>query len=103
MGGNLGFLVAKELLPAKHVDRNVLGRLGEPGGRILWNPIVGPGLHRTCEGFLDHVLRQLQAVDAKNSGQNRDKLAGFMTEEVLRQPGNVSRWRSLLILNLVLA
>src|SRR6266851_2660607 len=90
-------LFAKQLFTPNKIQREVLCRLRQPGGRVLWNARVRPSPQCPDQGFLDDVLRKLQSVDPKDSGQNRNELCRLVPKKMIRQARNLA-WRCCFIL-----
>jgi hypothetical protein len=45
------------------------------------------------ERLLNHIFRHLQTLDSKDAGEHRDQFAGFVAEEMFRQPVDLAGWR----------
>jgi hypothetical protein len=69
-------LGAERLLAPQRVHSPALGRGGEPGGRVLWDAVAGPGDQRLGVRLLHALLAQVEiARDAHRRGQHQGPLA----------------------------
>ena len=87
------FLVAEDFLAPDHIQRQVAGSPHNPRGRIFRNAVKRPGLQRSGQHFLDHVLGQGEVLDAENPRQGGDHLSRLMPEKMLHHLGHFLRWR----------
>ena len=92
-GDDLRLLLLEDFLPSNDIDREVPRRLGEPGGGVFRNAVIGPGLERTNERFLNDIFRKLQPIDAEDAGQDRYKLSRLVPEKMVRQLADLRRGR----------
>src|SRR5215469_13048565 len=86
---NFRLLIAESLFSPNQVQGQILRRLRQPRRWVFGDSIVRPGLQGPDQRLLDHILGQLQTIYPKNTCQYRNQLAGFMTEEMFRQSGNL--------------
>jgi hypothetical protein len=85
---NLRLFLVKKLFTADQIQSAILRGLGDPGGGIFWHAIIGPHLQGSEQRFLDHVLSQLESVNAENARQDGNQLPGLVAKKVFRQAGN---------------
>jgi hypothetical protein len=83
---HLRLLLMERLLPTDDIQSQVFRGLRQPRRGIFRHSIVRPGFQGSDERFLHHVLRELQPLHPENRRQNRDHLARFVPEEMVRQP-----------------
>ncbi len=76
---------ARRALAPQNVERAVLRRGHQPGGRILRHAAEFPHFQRAAEGVLDDVLRQREVVDAEDARQRGDHASRLVPEEMIAE------------------
>ena len=75
MRDDRGLFFVEILFAPQQIQGEVFGSLCQPGSGVFGNAVVRPGLQGANQRFLDDVFGHLQAFNAKEAGQHRDKLA----------------------------
>jgi hypothetical protein len=91
VGDDLRLLVVENFFAADQIEREILGGLREPGGGILRDAVIGPGLKGADERFLDYVFSELQTLDAEDAREDGNELRRLVTEEVIGELGDCAR------------
>ncbi len=68
-------------LPAKHVDRAVLGGGRQERGVVLRHALVAPRFERVGERLLNDVLREGEVLDAKRARERSQEARCFPSKE----------------------
>ena len=70
-------LVQPSLLAPELVEREILGGLRQPGGRVVRHTAIRPCLQGAHECFLHHVFRELQLMGAEMCRKRGDEFRTF--------------------------
>ncbi len=74
-------LLAQALAPAQSIDGAVPRGRGDPGTRIVGHASHGPRLEGRDEGFLDHLLGEVEVAEHADQGGHRPAL--FLAEQAV--------------------
>ena len=90
--GDLIFFVAKDFFTPDQIQRQIFRHLRDPRRRISRDAIIGPGLRRPGQRFLNHVFGEVEVLDAEDPGERRDHLSRLVTEKMLHHRSNLPGW-----------
>ena len=82
-GEDLG-LHLERALAAQPVDRAVAGDPGDPGARVVGQPVARPSFERNHEGVLNRLLGEVEV--AEDADQARDRPPRLASEQAVERP-----------------
>ena len=82
-------LAEPDLIAAQPVDRSVASGGDDPCSRVVGDAPLRPGADRLLEGFLDRLLRQVEA--AGRADQGRDRPPRLAAEQAVDVPARIDR------------